>query len=409
MNVSNKLDQLTSLRFFAAFMIVIHHSVGHFGIESVGVNWGQGVSFFFVLSGFILAYVYPRITGVTGAWRFWRARFARIWPAYIATLLIGFALVPYAWDTQTAFANILMVQGWIPLSTFYFSYNAVAWSVSTEVFFYLAFPFLLYQWDRYWKLIFLASTVFLLCFLFAIKLLQLPDYGSPSTGSDGFLVTQHGLVYISPVARIFEFIFGMVIAKLWRTIRWSPSMPTATVLEIGAVVLCALSMIYANHLVHFAQLSPLGAPAALWLIHSSSFLAFGLLIFIMAHGRGLVSMLLSRPSLVVLGEISFSLYLLHQILLILYAKNATLLSWVPDSMGFLIYLVVLILSSYLLWVWVEMPGRRILLGTGTMHGTSTMKASWHHHAPGSRMALLAYIALVTTLGLVQLSVIVVNG
>jgi peptidoglycan/LPS O-acetylase OafA/YrhL len=78
-----RLDQLTSLRFFAAYLIILYHSVGLFGIERIGVNLGQGVSFFFVLSGFILTYVYPRLDSWTDIRQFWRARFARIWPAYI--------------------------------------------------------------------------------------------------------------------------------------------------------------------------------------------------------------------------------------------------------------------------------------------------------------------------------------
>jgi len=61
MKTHSKLDQLTALRFFAALMIVVHHLVGVFGIKDIGVNWGQGVSFFFVLSGFILTYVYPSL------------------------------------------------------------------------------------------------------------------------------------------------------------------------------------------------------------------------------------------------------------------------------------------------------------------------------------------------------------
>jgi len=61
---AEKLNSLTSMRFVAAAMIVVHHSRGNFGIPlDAGGRFllDQAVSFFFVLSGFILTYVYPRL------------------------------------------------------------------------------------------------------------------------------------------------------------------------------------------------------------------------------------------------------------------------------------------------------------------------------------------------------------
>lgn len=70
-----KLDALTSLRFFAAGAIVLHHISGTMGIPRIeGYNLAQGVSFFFVLSGFILLYVYPHLESlVLYAGSFWLA------------------------------------------------------------------------------------------------------------------------------------------------------------------------------------------------------------------------------------------------------------------------------------------------------------------------------------------------
>ena len=141
MKNSNKLDQLTALRFFAALMIVIHHSVGLFGVKDIGVNWGQGVSFFFVLSGFILTYVYPSLETWPQIRRFWKARVARIWPAYLVSFAIGYLLIPYVLVTKIALVKLLMLQSLVPLSTYYFSYNALSWSVSTEAFFISCFHF----------------------------------------------------------------------------------------------------------------------------------------------------------------------------------------------------------------------------------------------------------------------------
>jgi peptidoglycan/LPS O-acetylase OafA/YrhL len=55
-HVNPKIDTLTSLRFFAAALIVIGHSIGVFGFPADwprGLATYQGVTFFFVLSGFI--------------------------------------------------------------------------------------------------------------------------------------------------------------------------------------------------------------------------------------------------------------------------------------------------------------------------------------------------------------------
>jgi peptidoglycan/LPS O-acetylase OafA/YrhL len=89
---------LTSLRFFAAAMIVVFHSVNAFRVwdnAKIPFPLGQGVSFFFVLSGFILTYVYPSVGGGRGIRDFYVARIARIWPAHFVTFLLVLWLIPF--------------------------------------------------------------------------------------------------------------------------------------------------------------------------------------------------------------------------------------------------------------------------------------------------------------------------
>ena len=79
-------------------MILLLHAAGQFGISQTPGGpflLRQGVSFFFVLSGFILVYVYGELEGVR-ARTFLRARIARIWPAHVAALLLLLLLVPAA-------------------------------------------------------------------------------------------------------------------------------------------------------------------------------------------------------------------------------------------------------------------------------------------------------------------------
>ena len=89
-----KLDPLTSLRFFAAAMIVIGHShrlIGSLNLANT-FSLAQGVSFFFVLSGFILAYNYPSLPTKSDVLHFFKARIARIWPAHVAAIILLFWL-----------------------------------------------------------------------------------------------------------------------------------------------------------------------------------------------------------------------------------------------------------------------------------------------------------------------------
>lgn len=387
---SRRLDQLTSLRFFAAMMIVFHHSVGLFGFDGVPVNLGQGVSFFFVLSGFILTYVYPRLDSWPATRNFWKARVARIWPAYLVSLLLGCWLESYHWDTWPALAHVFMVQGWIPISTYYFSYNGVAWSVSTEFFFYLAFPALIYRWDRTWMLKLAAWAAMLLLMFWLLNAFAVPEYVAPGPGAAARGVTQHGLVYISPLTRIFEFMFGMCVALAWRRKpdpQWGPLLATA--LELAAVALCALCMWYLARLGPGINSSPFGLALGLWVAHCGTVFCFGALIYVLAHGRGKLSLLLSQPPLVLLGEISFSLYLLHRMMLTYYRTLIPELGSLSNPAAFAVFLGILLTASYLMWTLVEMPARRLIMGAKQIHGTPVMVRSWRQNLGVSRRSLLA--------------------
>ena len=349
-----KLEQLTSLRFFAALMIVFHHADGLFGIGHAPLNLGQGVSFFFVLSGFILTFVYPSLDSGREVRRFWLARFARIWPAYLVTFLFAFALLLFEWNTLTGVAHLAMVQAWVPLSVFYFSYNAVAWSISTEAFFYLAFPALIRNWARTWQ-VKLAATIVLLVALVAVtNALHLPEYANANNENDGWKSTVHGLIYVNPLARLLEFVTGMVLARFWVATR-SPSAGW-TIAEIAALAACGAAMYYTPRFAEVIR-APLGDAAALWMIHSGSFLAFASVVLVMAQGAGAISRLLRLRPLVVLGEISFSLYLLHQTLLSVWRTN----EWWQGFVGGALFFSALLGLSALVWRVVEMPARRGIL------------------------------------------------
>jgi peptidoglycan/LPS O-acetylase OafA/YrhL len=161
-----EITSLTSLRAFAALHVVLFHTtfelsgVRPASLPRVVLNvlgCGQAaVSFFFILSGFILAYTYCEPDGAMSGTRrrFWRARFARIYPLYLLSFVLDAprAIMYFAGSSGSATARLskgvvsgvaflALIQSWLPRITS--AWNAPAWSLSTEAFFYLAFPALL--------------------------------------------------------------------------------------------------------------------------------------------------------------------------------------------------------------------------------------------------------------------------
>ena len=150
---ARRLHGLTGLRFFAAAWVFAYH----FLVLTVAdapwwtarlQNAGHAaVSLFFVLSGFVLAYNYAAPLAdrrVTRA-RFWWLRLARVWPLYVLVALVEVPLALHAGvapariGAATA-ADVVGLQAWIPAITFVG--NTPGWSVSVELFFYVAFPWL---------------------------------------------------------------------------------------------------------------------------------------------------------------------------------------------------------------------------------------------------------------------------
>lgn len=364
-----KLDALTSLRFFAALAIVIHHSKGAFSatawIESP-IPLDYGVSFFFILSGFILTYSHPESTKQLGIRKFYVARFARIWPLHFVTFVLCLLLIPErARLTPDSLvitaANLALIQAWIPKAAYFFSYNAVSWSISAEVFFYLCFPFLSRGLARSWHWKLLLVLALGASVLLVASKLNVPPYdaGAP------FQVSSTGMSYISPFVRITEFFLGMLTALAYSKVSQAPTVHRFvwTALEIGSLALIPLTVKWSAQAIGFVQSNTTNSlPFAEYIGHAGGTPAFVVVIFIMAFGRGHISRLLHWRPLVVMGEASFALYLVHQILLGWYYMNIPSLIAIPNSVICALYWTASIAASIVLWRFVETPMRQKIRG-----------------------------------------------
>ncbi len=344
-----KLDSLTGLRFFAAGAIIYLHYQGSFGIPRIdSAALGQGVSYFFVLSGFVLAFVYPELPTARSKLDFMIARVARIWPAYVIGILLNALLVGAAWNDPNYYGrlaiNLLMIQTWSPFQDVPGSINGPSWSISTEFGLYIFFMFFIGNFERTWLKKLLLSAV-ATGSLVAISLSFNFEWSKA-----GFL-TCSGLVGQFPVGRLFEFTSGMVAALFFRKYRPLDRLGfvSATALEIAlfivavayAVVAITMMQTWYNAVTMYGYFSAVVPATAL--------------IFVLAHQRGAVSKFLAVRPLVVLGELSYSLYLYHVPLWAYFHTNKAL--GTPNFNSALLLFICLLSLSYFSWVVIEAPAR----------------------------------------------------
>ncbi len=332
---SSRLDQLTSLRFLAAFVVFTVH-INYF----LPLSWplshlAVGVSFFFVLSGFVLAWS-SRESDTTVA--FYRRRFARIYPVYVLAWLGGIALTVAehgARDAKTLLATVLLLQAWVPHHEFYFRINLVAWSLSCEAFFYVCFPFILRALRRAgprWRAGVAAGCVVTTC-------MAVPLVGEHLSSS-----TTSWFVDVFPLARLPEFVLGMVIGLAVRD-GWRLPVPRVAA---GALAIGALAASYAVPFA-FSKVAVTLVPLALLIVAAST-----------AELAGRRGLLITRP-LVRLGDWSYAFYMIHT----LWFRALALFVARPSSLvaGFGLALLVLaasVATSWAVYAWYEMPLERRL-------------------------------------------------
>ncbi|MPW16897.1 acyltransferase family protein [Paraburkholderia sp. CNPSo 3157] len=353
------LKPLTSLRFVAAMMIVVLHSKLYFSwpwLQHAPGSLVQGVSFFFVLSGFILSHVYTS-KPFPGYGRFMFARFARLWPVHIFALLMLVTFVrpdSITFDGPGMFSkwyllasNLTLTQSLFPFTAYTFSYNSASWSISAEAFFYLAFPLLLINIKRtwHWKM---AGSALVAVVIAAIY------HRFPSNG-DMDQITIASALYANPLVRGFEFCLGMSTWVLWdRYIKRSQLSLAAWTAAEGAILLIITAWLSIS-------IWPVRngiPPSALQVIfhENGSSWAFAILIAVAASGRGLFGKALSAKPLAFLGHVSFSIYMLHQILMKMFVtwNQAQTVS----TVAFLAALIFIASASYLM---IEKPVQRLLM------------------------------------------------
>jgi peptidoglycan/LPS O-acetylase OafA/YrhL len=346
-----RLNELTAIRGLAALMVVLFHARGswhpifesgeHFSML-VATGW-MWVHFFFVLSGFVMMEAYgadfAARVGRRAYWRFIVTRFGRIYPLHFFTLcamamLLVFGAIEVTAADGSFISSLLLTQGftYVPLV-----WNGPAWSISTEWYTYLIFPFLVPLAMRVppratrivWIVIACAVVYF---------------FTRSGDGDDWPL----GRLVLC----VIEFALGcathrLVVERAWPLVR-RPAVATA--ICVAPIVLMALPKAFDST----------G-------LHAVVAVGFALAIGIVAAEKTLVDDVLNSRLLQFLGLISYSVYLNHEILYSLarsaadaWTGRAHALHDLPSAWGlalFPLYVATLIAVSWATWRWIEEPLR----------------------------------------------------
>lgn len=334
---------LTSLRFLFALMVFGAHCyvIDPYFNSLVFKEGFVGVNFFFILSGFIIAYTYKDklLARKTTLRKFWVARIARIYPLHLLTLLISVCIGSYAaadsmdW-IEHFIANLFLFQPFVPSMDYYFSFNSPSWSLGCEQLFYFLFPFLVFGIGKGRKLLYLLLV---LAVVIPVSMYFTRDADIKA------------LWYVNPITRLPDFLVGMFLFRLYnkyKPVAWSYR--RASVYEVAAIVLFLLFYIPAGEYI-----------PKVYRYSCYYWLPIGFLLYVFSCQRGVISHLLSNKYLVIGGEISFSFYLIHLFIIDGYMKLISTYGLsVPYQLGIPVLLVVITSLSVLSYYYFEKPANR---------------------------------------------------
>jgi peptidoglycan/LPS O-acetylase OafA/YrhL len=335
------IKPLTSFRFLAALVVVIfHYDRSHSLFPLTVADFGyEAVTFFFVLSGFILTYTHGLDEGLNvSRGEFAALRLTRVLPAYILALIVAFpfflagnlriGLQSSFW--LGVFTVPSMLQSWWPPAALL--WNPPAWSLSNELFFYAIFPAL---WNLSRRLPPLILTIAAYTAVVAGSLVR-------SIIPENTIGWENFSAYF-PLLNLPQFFLGVTLGRLFLRKGISPTSNAIFLVSILLVIsVAALKGDFR------------------WLASNASLcLVFGLLIYSLAGLEQQLRHLLSSRYLVILGEASYAIYILHLPIWLWWDRIVRV--WanlqLPLIVDFLSYLVLVILSSLLVMAFVEKPAR----------------------------------------------------
>ena len=301
---SNRIQTIQVLRAIAFMEIFL----GHCGVTFFTGSFG--VSIFIVLSGFCMAINYlPKIENIQTSFaanvKYAVSKIKNLYGLHLVMLVCAYLLAKMPTSVgaiKRLVMDALLVQSWSPHADDYFSYNGVAWYLSTYLFILILAPWVMKVLSKRKKPSHLIAGMTAVFAGMVVIGLFVTRRQIPIGNNFAFWLT-----YISPVYKLLEFIMGAAFGALLFTWKKEPKEKAcANILEMTAIaafvgVICIFHKIEGVYqgLCYTALFTPVSI----------------LLVYVFARSRGIFMKVLNNPVLLWMGNLSSYLFLIHQVVI----------------------------------------------------------------------------------------------
>lgn len=314
-----------------------------FGASKV-IDGGAGsVVFFFILSGLAISAGYQNrllngSAGISG-YDFILKRIKRIYPLhFFCFLLCLIAFRTFSMENVgTYMCNLFLLQSWIPDMNVYFSCNGVSWYLSTLLFSYIMYPYIvrLIPWIKRKRVVSVGLFVALISVYAVIVWLVPQEYA-------------HGIVYAFPVVRMIDFIIGILC---WNALVYVQSNKSVIIEKIGlrtvtSLQLMALFMIWAflEVFLRYRYVFPMFTLVAYWWAPCVLLI---MVFSIFDDKPTIINRILRGRVLQRFADMSFSFFMIHQMFISIWMGHFEG-TWLCGSHGYTFF-VVLTVCTALAW------------------------------------------------------------
>ena len=327
------LPALTGIRFFAIFHIFLFHLVALYGskrpegMENLLIGFKHApqtlvvfasngwisTSLFFLLSGFILAYLYWGEDGqlITTRRRFWLMRAARIYPIHLIVMTFILLLrvpwylgqdMPLGTLVPSALATIALVQAWVPPWIPLWSWPT--WTISALVFLYLIMPWLMTALSRLSR----RQMVIALIAMPFVSIIPTLVYALRQAAGAPWSMNVDMFVANTPVFWVPYFAAGMLMTRIFSLSRFKPTRSKPSWFAWGDAAFIVVIAIGCT--------PGIEQPLKFFIRQGLLMPFFVAMVLDLARGRGLMARILSLPGTGFLGETGYSIFIWQSIILI---------------------------------------------------------------------------------------------